>query len=77
MNEPAAAIRVNLRIPGQWSDPRELIERLPAGCRLTPEALILPDDTRIEFGAMGKGQRGQERSKGSGFNRGNKGVGLQ
>jgi hypothetical protein len=40
---------VVLRIPGTWSHPRELIERLPAGCRLTPEALILPDKTQVEF----------------------------
>ncbi len=52
MNEPAAPITIALRIPGQWSHPRELIERLPAGYRLTPEALILPDTTRIDFGAV-------------------------
>ena len=37
MNEPASPITIALRIPGQWSHPRDLIERLPAGCRLTPE----------------------------------------
>ncbi len=52
MNEPAAPITVALRIPGKWSHPRELIQRLPAGCRLTAEALILPDATQVEFGAM-------------------------
>jgi len=52
MNDPAPPITVSLRIPGQWSHPRELIERLPAGCRLTPETLVLPDKTRVEFGAM-------------------------
>src|SRR5229473_849335 len=52
MNEPAAPITISLRIPGKWSHPREHIQRLPAGCRLTAEALILPDTTRIEFGAM-------------------------
>src|SRR5437870_146425 len=51
MNEPAAPVTVDLRIPGKWSHPRELIERLPAGFRLTPEALILPDATKIDFGA--------------------------
>ena len=51
MSEPDAAIKVALRIPGQWSHPRELIERLSDGCRLTPETLILPDATEIEFGA--------------------------
>ena len=42
MNEPAAPITIALRIPGQWSHPKELIQRLPAGCRLTGDALILP-----------------------------------
>src|ERR1700730_5231900 len=52
MNEPTAPINIALRIPGTWSHPRELIERLPSGCRLTGEALILPDTTEVEFGAM-------------------------
>src|SRR5260370_778406 len=52
MNEPAAPVTVALRIPGQWSHPRELVQRLPAGHRLTPEALFLPDGTEGGFGAM-------------------------
>jgi hypothetical protein len=52
MNEPAASVTIALRIPGQWAHPRELIQRLPEGCRLTPEALILPDATQVGFGAM-------------------------
>jgi hypothetical protein len=52
MNEPAPSITVALRVPGQWSHPRELIERLPAGCRLTAETLILPDKTEVGFGVM-------------------------
>ena len=52
----APSITIALRIPGQWSHPRELIQRLPAGCRLTAEALILPDATQVEFGAM-RGRR--------------------
>jgi hypothetical protein len=52
MNEPAVPITIVLRIPGKWSQPRELIERLPAGFRLTPEALILPDTTQVECGVM-------------------------
>jgi hypothetical protein len=51
MNEATAEIRIDLRIPGKWKHPRELIDRLPAGCRLTPESLTLPDGTPIEFGA--------------------------
>ena len=52
MNEPAASIIVDLRIPGRWSHPRDLIERLPDGCRVTPEALILPDGARIDLGFL-------------------------
>src|SRR5438552_3639514 len=53
MNEPAAPVEIALRIPGQWSHPRGLIQGLPAGCRLTAEALLLPDATQVGFGAMG------------------------
>jgi len=52
MNESAASITIALRIPGQWSHPGDLGQRLPAGCRLTAGALILPDRTQVEFGAM-------------------------
>lgn len=52
MDEPAKSVRVGLRIPGGWSHPRELVDRLPEGYRLTPESLFLPDGTEIEFGAM-------------------------
>jgi hypothetical protein len=51
-NDPAAPVTIILRIPGKWSNPGELIQRLPPGYRLTPEALILPDNTPIEFTAM-------------------------
>src|SRR5205823_13055118 len=50
MTEPTAPVEVAFRIPGTWSHPKELIERLPAGCQLTGEALILPDKTQFEFG---------------------------
>jgi hypothetical protein len=52
MNEPVAPIEIALRIPGKWAHPGELIQRLPAGYRLTAEALILPDTTQVQFGAM-------------------------
>jgi hypothetical protein len=51
MNEPAAPVTLHLRIPGRWADPGELVQQLPAGCRLTPEALTLPDGASFEFGA--------------------------
>ena len=52
MSEPAAPVTIAFRIPGKWSNPRELIQGLPAGCRLTAEALILPDATQVDFGAL-------------------------
>jgi hypothetical protein len=52
MNETDPVVRTTLRIPGNWSHPAELIERMPTGFRLTPESLILPDGTEIEFTPM-------------------------
>ena len=49
MDKTDAPIETTLRIPGNWSHPEELIKRLPAGFRLTPERLILPDGTKVEF----------------------------
>jgi hypothetical protein len=52
-NDPAAPVTIALRIPGQWSHPSELIQRLPDGCCLTAEGLLtLPDGTQVEFGAV-------------------------
>lgn len=50
MNQDSPGIA--LCIPGNWSHPGELLERLPDGFRLTPDALILPDRTSIEFVPM-------------------------
>ena len=52
MHKSAAPVEIALRIPGKWSHPRELIQCLPSGFCFAPEALILPDATQIEFGAM-------------------------
>jgi hypothetical protein len=52
MAESHTPVEVVLRIPGTWSHPRELVESLPAGYRLTPEALIMPDGTKIEFNPL-------------------------
>jgi hypothetical protein len=49
MNESVASPQITLRIPGDWSHPKELLERLPTGYRLSPETLLLPDGTAIEF----------------------------
>lgn len=40
---------ITLRIPGAWSHPGELMDQLPAGFRLTPDSLFLPDETAVEF----------------------------
>lgn len=41
--------RITVRIPGDWSHPKELVERLPAGFRLHPEKMTTPDGNEIEF----------------------------
>src|SRR5690242_706366 len=51
MNQPANPVTIAFRIPGQWATPGELIQRLPAGCRLTAEALTLPDGTQVASGS--------------------------
>jgi len=52
MKKPSPSVEIAFRIPGQWSHPRELIERLPAGFRFTPGALVLPDGGRVGLDAM-------------------------
>ncbi len=52
MTETSPSIDIAFRIPGTWAHPGELVERLPAGCRLSPEGLILPDGQRVEFAPM-------------------------
>jgi hypothetical protein len=52
MSEPTAPVTVTLRIPGTWAHPAELAERLPAGYRLTADALVLPDTTQVAWGAV-------------------------
>ncbi len=42
-------VRTTLRIPGNWSHPKELVERLPDGCGLTAETLTLPDGVEVEI----------------------------
>jgi hypothetical protein len=49
MTSPDASVRTTLRIPGAWSHPGELLDRMPAGFRLSPESLVLPDGAEIEF----------------------------
>jgi hypothetical protein len=47
--EANAVVETTLRIPGVWRHPRELIAGMPAGYRLTPQAVIMPDGTEIEY----------------------------
>src|SRR6478752_7676693 len=49
MAESHEPVEVVLRIPGRWSHPKELVERLPAGCRLTPKELVMADGTKVAF----------------------------
>lgn len=49
MNVGRDSVQLTFRIPGDWSHPQELLERLPDGYRLGPENLQMPDGTRIEF----------------------------
>ncbi len=52
MHNASSPIEIAFRIPGTWAHPGELLERLPTGCRMSPDGLILPDGTRIEFAPM-------------------------
>jgi hypothetical protein len=49
MDAPAAPVEITLRIPGTWAHPAELLRQLPAGYRLTADALILPDGSQVDF----------------------------
>lgn len=46
----APSITVSLRIPGRWPHPKDLIERLNNTCRVTSQALILPNGTPLSLG---------------------------
>ncbi|MFN0056261.1 MAG: hypothetical protein ACKV0T_29295 [Planctomycetales bacterium] len=61
----ADPLEVTLRIPGDWSHPGELLERLPDDVRLTPDALILPTGTEIEFIPMAPDEQFPEIFKSS------------
>ena len=49
---PAGTPQIALRIPGRWSRPTELAERLPEGCSLNENGLVMPDGTEFELSAM-------------------------
>lgn len=52
MTDSDSKVTITLRIPGNWAHPGELLEQMPAGYRLTPESLRLPDGTQIDFVPM-------------------------
>lgn len=52
MNDTGVTPRIVLRIPGDWSHPRELLERIPEGFQLSPERLLLPDGVEVEFNPL-------------------------
>lgn len=46
---PNPEITIDMRIPGKWSGPREILDALPEGCRISDEGdLVLPDGTRAQ-----------------------------
>ena len=47
-----ASVQTTLRIPGAWSHPSELLDRLPAGFRVSDDSLVLPDGAEIELVAI-------------------------
>ena len=52
MTSTNASVQTTLRIPGAWSHPRELLDRMPDEVRLLPDSLVLPDGTEIELTAL-------------------------
>ncbi len=50
MNKTAHSIIVDLRIPGRWSHPEDLIKCLPPGYKVMQKALILPDGAKVDLG---------------------------
>jgi len=49
MSETKPSVQTTLRIPGAWTHPRELLDHMPDGFRLTNESLVLPDGEEIDL----------------------------
>ena len=47
-----ASVTTTLRIPGAWSQPGDLLERIPADFRMTADTLVLPDGAEFELAAI-------------------------
>jgi hypothetical protein len=52
MSQIGTAPRITLRIPGDWSHPKVIRNRLPNQFQLTPSSLVMPDGSAIEFTPM-------------------------
>ncbi len=52
MNNTDHIPEITLRIPGDWEQPGELLERLPPGYRMTSAELVLPDGTQLAFSPL-------------------------
>ena len=49
MSADDKSVKITFRIPGNWNHPTELVDRMPKGYQLTPEALVLPNGSEIDF----------------------------
>jgi hypothetical protein len=47
--EPEVVPWITFRIPGDWTDPKAFLDRLPPGVRLEADSLILPDGAKFEI----------------------------
>lgn len=52
MGQETEIVEIDMRIPGQWKHPDELVERLPQGVQLKGNSLVLPDGTEFYINAM-------------------------
>jgi hypothetical protein len=50
--ETCPRVNITLRIPGDWRNPKEMLERLPIGYRIIGNRLLLPDQMEIEIYPM-------------------------
>lgn len=49
MTTPATEVMIDMRIPGKWTGPREILDSLPNDCRIDDEGnLLLADGTRAQ-----------------------------
>jgi len=52
MFEPIPSVAIVFRIPGVWTGPEDFASRLPAGCRMSKEGLVLADGRVVEMHAV-------------------------